>query len=140
MRIRTYGELISFPTFEERFNYLRLDSRVGEETFGVERYLNQRFYQKSLEWERIRREVIIRDMGCDLALPGHDIFGTIVVHHMNPITSKDIMLVSERLLDPNHLVCVKPETHRAIHYGDETILRTNTIVERKPNDTCPWKS
>ena len=138
--MKTYGELIALPTFEERFNYLKLDSQVAKETFGVERYLNQRFYQKSPEWRRVRRAVIIRDMGRDMALEGYDIHGKIIIHHINPIEPEDIYTLSKRLMDMDNLVCVKPSTHNAIHYGDETILRTNVVVERKPNDTCPWKN
>ena len=138
-KIRTYGELIQLPTFKERFEYLRLDGVVGEQTFGAQRYLNQKFYQKSPEWKRIRRKVIMRDMGRDMALEGYDIFGTIIVHHLNPITLDDINNLTDLLLNPDYLVCVKPSTHNAIHYGDETVLRTNVVVERKPNDTCPWR-
>lgn len=138
-RKRTYTELNKLETFEERFRYLQLDSPVGEETFGLNRYMNQRFYQTFSEWKRVRREVIIRDLGCDLGLPGHEILDKIIIHHMNPITADDIRFMTDALLNPEYLICTKMSTHNAIHYGDDTILRTNIVVERKPNDTCPWK-
>lgn len=136
--IRTYSELITIPTFEERYEYLRLDGRVGEETFGFDRYLNQAFYQRSQEWKRIRDFVIIRDNGCDLGIEGREIRGKILVHHMNPITKDDILKQSKFLLDPEYLICTLKSTHDAIHYGDENLLMTGP-VERKPNDTCPWR-
>lgn len=136
--MRTYTELSKLLTFEERFKYLKLSAEVGAETFGSERYLNQKFY-RSLEWKRIRDRVIMRDMGCDLGLKGFEIHGPIYIHHMNPFTLKDLHDDPETLLDPEYLVCVKRATHNAIHYGDETILLTNVVVERKPNDTCPWR-
>lgn len=139
-RKRTYTELNKLETFEERFRYLQLDSPVGEKTFGLNRYMNQRFYKTFPEWKRIRREVIIRDLGCDLGLPGHEILDKIIIHHMNPITADDIRFMTDALLNPEYLICTKMSTHNAIHYGDDTILRTNIVVERKPNDTCPWKN
>ena len=135
--IRTYSELITIPTFKERFEYLRLDGKVGEETFGFDRYLNQTFY-KSSEWRTVRDAVIIRDYGRDLAMPGHEIYGKILVHHMNPISMEDIVLRSQYLLDPEYLICTIKNTHDAIHYGDGSLLITGPI-ERKPNDTCPWR-
>lgn len=138
--IRTYTELIKLPTFEERFNYLKLGDKVGKETFAFERYLNQNFYHNSREWKRIRRDVIVRDMGCDMGLEGYEIHGSIYVHHMNPVRRSDIIHGTDLLLNPEYLICVKFATHNAIHYGDDTILRTNVITERTPNDTCPWKS
>ena len=137
MNIRTYSELITIPTFEERFQYLRLNGRVGEETFGFDRWLNQKFY-KDPEWLRIRDEVIIRDNGCDLAIPGREIYSRILIHHMNPITKDDILQRSKYLLDPEYLICTIKNTHDAIHYGDENLL-VKGPVERKPNDTCPWR-
>ena len=137
MSIRTYSELITLPTFEERYQYLRLNGRVGEETFGFDRWLNQKFY-KDPEWLRIRDEVIIRDNGCDLAIPGREIYSRILIHHMNPITKDDILQRSKYLLDPEYLICTIKNTHDAIHYGDETLL-VKGPVERKPNDTCPWR-
>ena len=137
MSIRTYSELITIPTFEERYQYLRLNGRVGEETFGFDRWLNQRFY-KDPEWLKIRDEVIIRDNGCDLAIPGREIYSRILIHHMNPITKDDILQRSKYLLDPEYLICTIKNTHDAIHYGDENLL-VKGPVERKPNDTCPWR-
>lgn len=137
MKIRTYSELIRLPTFEERFEYLRLDGHVGAATFGFDRYLNQVFY-RSYEWRKIRDDVIVRDNACDLATKGYDIYGKILIHHMNPITVKDIELRSEILLDPEYLICVTHNTHNAIHYGDENLIIKAPIV-RRPNDTCPWK-
>ena len=139
MIIRTYSELIALPTFEERYRYLRLGGRIGEETFGFDRYLNQAFY-KSDEWLAIRDFVIIRDMGCDLALPDREIPNgvRILVHHMNPITMEDIVHRSKYLLDPEYLISTIKVTHDAIHYGDESILFSEPI-ERTKNDTCPWR-
>ena len=137
MSIRTYSELIKIPTFKDRFEYLRLDGKVGEETFGFDRYLNQIFY-KSQEWKAARDFVIIRDQGCDLAMEGHEIFGRILVHHMNPIRIEDIVNRSKYLLDPEYLICTIKNTHDAIHYGDGSLLITRPI-ERTKNDTCPWR-
>ena len=137
MNIRRYSELIQIPTFEERFEYLRLDGQVGVDTFGSDRYLNQIFY-KSPEWKKIRDEIIIRDQCCDLAMPGYDIYGPVLIHHLNPITKEDILSRTDLLLNPEYLVCTIQSTHNAIHYGDANLLITNPI-ERKPNDTCPWK-
>lgn len=137
MKIRTYSELITIPTFEERFEYLRLDGRVGEETFGFDRYLNQVFY-KSKEWLRVRDYVITRDNGCDLGIEGHEIYGKVLVHHMNPISKEDILRRSDWLLNPEYLISTIKNTHDAIHYGDASLLITAPI-ERKPNDTCPWR-
>lgn len=136
--IRTYSEMILLRTFEERYEYLRLDGEVGFETFGFDRYLNQKFYH-SREWKTVRDRVITRDMGCDLASEGREIFGRIYIHHMNPMKQLDIIHGSMRIVDPEFLVCVSHNTHNAIHYGDRSLLITEPI-ERKPNDTCPWKS
>lgn len=136
--IRTYSELCKFTTFKERFRYLSLKGTVAEETFGFDRYMNQRFY-KSREWKRIREDIIVRDYGCDLGLYGYDIMGKIIVHHMNPIVPNDIYNLREYILDPEFLVCVSHNTHNAIHYGDENLLFDEPI-ERKPNDTCPWRN
>ena len=135
--IRTYSELIALPTFKERYEYLRLNGRVGEETFGFDRYLNQTFY-KSQEWLNIRDEVIIRDNGCDLGVEGYDIHGRILIHHMNPITIDDILQRSDFLLNPEYLISTIKRTHDAIHYGDENLL-IDVPIERTKNDTCPWK-
>ena len=124
-------------TFRERFEYLKLDGLVGEETFGFDRYLNQQFYH-SWEWKRIRDQVIARDLGCDLAMEGYEIHEQILIHHMNPITAADIRHSTEFLSDPDYLICVTKNTHNAIHYGDASMLITEPI-ERTPNDTSPWK-
>lgn len=137
MTIRTYSELITIPTFEERYKYLKIGGKVGKETFGFERYLNQEFY-KSHEWQSIRRQVIVRDLGCDLGIEGREIHGKIIVHHMNPITIDDIVSASDFLLNPEYLICTLKSTHDAIHYGDESLL-IKAPVERMKNDTCPWK-
>lgn len=137
MSIKTYTELSRLSTFEERYRYLRITGRVGEETFGFDRYLNQVFY-RSRKWKQIRDQVIVRDNGCDLGVEGYEIYGRIIIHHMNPITLKDIEHESEFLLDPEFLICTVHNTHNAIHYGDESLLITAPI-ERAKNDTCPWK-
>lgn len=137
MSIRTYSELVLLPTFEERFKYLQLNGRVGDDTFGFDRYINQNFY-RSAEWKRIRDQIIIRDNGCDLAFEGYEIYGRILIHHMNPITISDIKFSTEYLMNPEYLICVTHNTHNAIHYGDEKQIITGPIVRTK-NDTCPWK-
>ena len=135
--IRTYSELITFPTFEERYRYLRLEGKVGEDTFGFDRWLNQSFY-KDPEWRAIRDKIIIRDNGCDLGIPGREIYSRIIVHHMNPITKDDILSRSAFLLNPEYLICTVKSTHDAIHYGDEGLL-IKAPIERTKNDTCPWR-
>ena len=137
MKIRTYSELILLPTFEERFEYLRLDGKVGEDTFGFDRYLNQLFY-RSQEWRKIRDYIIVRDNACDLGVEGCDIYSKVLIHHMNPITARDIEKRTELLLDPEYLICTTHNTHNAIHYGDENLIIKSPIVRTK-NDTCPWK-
>lgn len=137
MSIRRYSELITLPTFEERFHYLKLNGSVGEETFGFDRYLNQLFY-KSHEWKKIRDFVIIRDCGCDLGVEGYEIYGKVIIHHMNPVSRRDIEKRSELLLNPEYLICTQHSTHNAIHYGDENHL-ISTPIERTKNDTCPWR-
>ena len=134
---RCYTELIQLPTFKERYEYLRLGGIVGEDTFGFDRYLNQKFY-RSPEWKRIRRDVIIRDEGRDLAMEGYELHGNIFVHHMNPISAKDLEFVSDWILDPEYLVCVSKRTHDAIHFGDASLLPKLPEI-RTPNDMCPWK-
>lgn len=135
--IKTYSELIALPTFEERYRYLRLKGTVGEDTFGFDRYLNQKFY-RSAEWRRIRDQVIIRDNGCDLGIEDRMIRGKVLIHHMNPITDYDIRYLTDALLNPEYLICVSHSTHNAIHYGDEDLLITTPVIRTK-NDTCPWK-
>lgn len=137
MSIRTYSELIAIPTFEERFKYLQLNGNVGTETFGYDRVFNQRFYS-SLEWKRLRDEIIFRDNGCDLGILDRRIMGKIFIHHMNPIMLEDIQKSSEFLLNPEYLICMSFETHNAIHYGDENLL-LKAPIERKRYDTCPWR-
>ena len=137
MSIRTYSELITFQTFEERFKYLQLNGQVGESTFGFDRYMNQVFY-RSQKWKSIRDFVIIRDCGCDLGVEGYDIHGKIIIHHMNPLSMRDIETESDFLLNPDFLICTTHNTHNAIHYGDENLLVTAPI-ERTKNDTCPWR-
>lgn len=136
--IRTYSELVRLPTFKQRYEYLRLEGTVGEDTFGFDRYLNQMFY-KSKEWLRIRDEVIIRDHGCDLGLEGYEINDRILIHHMNPITKADILERSESLLNPEYLISTMKRTHDAIHYGSYETLVDNFVIERTENDTCPWR-
>lgn len=138
MNIKTYSELIQLPTFEERFEYLRLNGVVGQETFGFDRVFNQQFYQTSREWKAIRDRIIFRDNGCDLGVEGYTIHGKIFVHHMNPILLKDIRTASEFLLNPEYLICTSFPTHNAIHYGDVNLL-IKAPIERSKNDTCPWK-
>lgn len=137
MSIRTYSELITIPTFEDRFKYLQLKGSVGKDTFGYDRYLNQLFYQ-TIEWKRLRRDLIIRDCGCDLGVEGYEIHGRIIIHHMNPITKEDLLDRTDYLMNPEYLICTTHSTHNAIHYGDESLLVTAPIVRSK-NDTCPWK-
>lgn len=135
--IRRYSELSKLETFEERFEYLRLDGIVGEDTFGFDRYMNQMFY-KSKEWLSIRRQIIIRDNGCDLGVDGLEIHGRILIHHLNPIILDDIVKQTELLLNPEYLITTTLTTHNAIHYGNISLLPTAPI-ERSVNDTCPWK-
>lgn len=136
--IRTYSELSKLKTFRERYEYLKLDGTVGEETFGFDRYINQMFY-KSEEWKRIRNYVITRDNGCDLGISDRKIVDSVIlVHHMNPITKEDIINKNEILLDPEYLITTIKPTHDAIHYGDESLLAEDLVVRSK-NDTCPWK-
>lgn len=135
--IRTYSDLSCLETFEERFEYLKLSGAVGDETFGFYRILNQKFY-KSYEWKHSRDLVIFRDCGCDLGVDGFDIFGTIIVHHMNPITMYDIEHDPDKILNPEYLITTTITTHNAIHYGDKETL-PKPLIERSANDTCPWK-
>lgn len=136
--IRTYSELITLPTYIERFNYLKLGGKVGVDTFGFDRYLNQQFYHKDPRWRSARDKVIIRDNGCDLGMEGYEIQAKIIVHHMNPITMDDIINKRDWIYDPEFLICTVHSTHNAIHYGDENLLFKGPVV-RTPNDTCPWK-
>lgn len=136
--IRTYSELITIPTFRERYEYLKLGDRIGVETFGYDRYLNQLFYS-SKEWKNFRREIIIRDKGNDLGIDGREIGGLITIHHIVPIRVDDIVNRRlEILLNPDNVICTSTNTHKAIHYGDVELLVLEPI-ERKLNDTCPWR-
>lgn len=135
--IRTYSELILLPTFEERFDYLRLNGQVGYETFGFDRWMNQEFYN-SREWHLIRNKVIARDLGCDLAILDRRLIKYIIVHHMNPISQKDIEFSTDFLLNPEYLITIGPITHKAVHYGDENLL-VKDYIPRTKNDTCPWR-
>lgn len=135
--IRTYSELITLPTFEERFEYLRVDGIVGEETFGSRRYINQKYYTSS-EYKRLRRIILLRDNGSDLGVEDHPINGIIIMHHMNPITIEDILNHSPLAWNPEYLISVSALTHKAIHFSNIELL-PKPVVERKPNDTCPWR-
>lgn len=135
--ILSYSELITLPTFEERYRYLKQSGIVAEETFGSHRYLNQAYYT-SPDWRRARNHVIIRDNGCDLGMEGYEIHDRIYVHHINPITEEDILDRSPALFDPENLICVSFNTHQAIHYGDESLLPIISFNERMPGDTKLW--
>ena len=137
MNIKTYSELITIPTFIERYRYLKIGGRVGEDTFGYDRYLNQILY-KTPEWRSFRREIILRDNGRDLACEGYEIYERIIVHHIDPITVEDVLKRHPKIFDPENVVCTWLRTHNAIHYGDESLL-WNEPISRVPNDTCPWK-
>lgn len=137
MSIRTYSELIEIPSFKERYEYLRLDGKVGEDTFGWSRYLNQALYTSD-EWKRIRRQVILRDNGCDLAVAGFEIQNRLLIHHINPITAEDIETGSPLIFDLNNLICCSLNTHEAIHYGNVNLLSSDPVI-RRPNDTCLWR-
>lgn len=135
--VRSYSELRHIRAFADRFEYLSLKGVVGEATFGFERYLNQGFYASS-EWRRARRDVIARDLGCDLGIDGYEIHDRIYVHHMNPMTVDDIVHSRSHILDPEFLICVTHGTHNAIHYGDARLLPKGPII-RRPGDTVPWR-
>lgn len=138
--IKTYSELSKLKTFQERFEYLKLDGVVGQDTFGYDRYLNQLFY-KSKEWKSLRDKIIVRDNGCDLGVEGYYIpkGAKIFIHHLNPITSYDLVEETDQLLNPEYLICTSLKTHNAIHYGDKNLLPVFEPVNRTMNDTCPWK-
>lgn len=135
---KTYSEMCRFSTFEERYRYLELKGKVGKETFGRTRFMNQSFYQ-SPRWQQIRAQVILRDNGCDLAMPGYSVGKRCVVHHINPITEEDILNDADCLYDMENLVTVRFDTHNAIHYGDPALMRIALIQDRKPNDMIPWR-
>lgn len=136
MKKRTYKELSRLKTLDERFEYLKMGGTVGVDTFGFDRYLNQALYRSS-EWRRVRREVIIRDGGCELGLDGYEIQGGIIIHHMNPITEQDIVERNEDIFNPEYLICCSKLTHNAIHFGDKDLL-PHEYIERRKGDTCPW--
>lgn len=135
---KSYQELITLPTIEERFEYLKIGGQIGYDTFGFDRYLNQQFYA-SVPWKRFRNEIIVRDDGNELALDGYQMTRGIIIHHLNPITKEDILENSKCLMDPDNVVCVSLALHNAIHYGDSKILDQFKTIERTPFDTCPWK-
>lgn len=137
MNKRSYRELLQLSTFEDRYNYLRLNGQVGIDTFGFDRWLNQRLY-KSMEWKELRNKIIVRDEGCDLGISGMPCFGRAIVHHMNPITEEELMHVDDSVFDPDNLILCSLQTHNAIHYGTSDGLRQD-YAERRPNDTCPWR-
>lgn len=137
MALRCYRELKRLPTFQERYEYLRIGGMVGESTFGFERYLNQMLYN-SAAWRKVRDQVIIRDNGCDLGIEGFQIHDHILVHHMNPITVQQVEESAAEIFDPEFLICCSYQTHNAIHYGDKELL-PQLPIERQPNDMCPWK-
>lgn len=137
LRIKTYSELITIPTFLERYRYLKLGGSIGEETFGFDRYLNQTLY-RSPEWKRFRRDMIIRDNGMDLAADDYEIVGKILVHHINPLTVQDVIRRDPKIFDPENVICTSMNTHNAIHYGDESLLMIEPVVRTK-YDTCPWR-
>lgn len=137
MKIRTYSELKKLKTFSSRYEYLKLKGVVGETTFGFDRYINQMLYS-SKRWKEARDKVILRDEGCDLGIEGHEIYDKIIIHHINPITLEDIENDIDELYNPEYLIATSHKTHQAIHYGDDSLL-PKTLVERKRNDTTPWK-
>ena len=139
MNIKTYSELSELTTFEERFEYLKLNGSVGKSTFGFDRIFNQKFY-RSKEWKDIRNYIIVRDNGCDLGIPGFEIYDSrlIFIHHLNPISLDDIKNGTDYLLNPEFLITTTHRTHNAIHYGDKNLL-VKAPIERIKNDTCPWK-
>lgn len=134
--MRRYRELMQLTSFEERFKYLKLSGEVGRATFGFDRYINQALYN-SKRWKKTRRDVIIRDNGCDLGVDGYDIFDKIIIHHMNPLSIEDVESGCDDIFDLEFLICTSHNTHNAIHYGNERLL-PRFPTERKPGDTCPW--
>lgn len=136
-KIKSYSELITLSTFEKRFQYLKLEGTIGQETFGSRRWLNQNFYHSD-KWLRFRDSIIIRDSGCDLGVQGYDIYGPVLIHHLNPITYENILYNDQCVFDPENVICTNLRTHNAIHYGTDNVV-TNILVERSRNDTCPWR-
>ena len=136
---KCYSELMGISDFEERYRYLRIGGRVGEETFGCNRQINQQLYTKDFRWKQLRNRIIVRDDGCDLAMPDFRIYGKVIIHHINPITVEDFMNNNPIIFDPENLICVSFNTHQAIHFGDASLLPQVPIVRTK-NDTCLWRS
>lgn len=134
--IKSYSELIKLKTFEDRFEYLKLDGHIGQETFGFDRYINQILYHSD-EWHNARNYVILRDKGCDLGIQDREIFGRIIIHHINPLTEEDILNNTIFVLNPEYLICTSINTHNGIHYGSSTFL-DGPMIERSLNDTSPW--
>lgn len=137
MMTKTYSELMTIKDFNERFEYLKLSGRVGETTFGSKRYMNQILY-RTKEWLSVRDKIIIRDNGCDLGIEGREIAGRVLVHHINPISIDDILNGERKVFDPENLITISHMTHEAVHYGNSDLLMKDPI-ERRANDTCPWK-
>lgn len=135
--IKRYSEIIRLKSFEEKFEYLKLDGQVGKSTFGFDRYLNQQFY-RSKEWKQLRNYIIVRDDGCDLGADGYEIYGKIYIHHMNPVTINDLINNADYIMDPEFLISCSFDTHNAIHYGNFDLVNMS-FVERSPNDTCLWR-
>jgi hypothetical protein len=135
--IKTYSELQKIAFFKDRYKYLRLGGTVGMSTFGFDRYLNQVLY-RSNRWRKTRRDIIIRDNGCDLGVEGYEITHSVFVHHMNALSLEDIEFLREDIFDPEFLICTSEKTHNAIHFGDESLL-PQPLVERRAGDTCPWR-
>lgn len=138
MKCKTYSELIQIPTFDDRLKYAYIGGGIGEETFGYDRYLNQKLYN-SHKWKQLRNDIIIRDNGCDLAAKGYDLYDRILIHHLNPITRDDILNRAECIFDPENLICVSFDTHNYIHYGLKGASDLGLSFERTPGDMCPWK-
>ena len=135
---RTYTELSKLKTFDERFKYLLLHGKIGIESFGYDRYLNQIFY-KSPQWKKLRDQIILRDDGSDLGLMDYPILGRVIIHHLNPISVDDVLDGNPDVFNPEYLICVSHKTHNAIHYGIDDYIKEYKIVERRPNDTIPWR-
>ncbi len=138
MEMKKYSELIKLKTFEERYAYLKLLGRPGDRIFGGDRWLNQKLYT-SQKWRRIRNEVIVRDSACDLGIDDREILDMIILHHLNPLSPDDVKKDSHKIYDLENLICTTKRTHNAIHFGDASLLVKTVLIERKPNDTCPWK-
>lgn len=136
--MKSYSELIRIPTYDERLKYAYIGGGIGDETFGFDRFLNQKLYN-SAEWRQLRNEIIVRDNGCDLACKGYDLFDRILIHHLNPITRDDVLDRADCIFDPENLICVSFDTHNYIHYGQTDDRLSGLNFDRKPNDMCPWK-